>query len=238
VNILTVGGEGDKIPEHFLADGISCAHVASSRAALEAVRMRPGLFDIIVIGSSITDAAGGEDRECFLTICRINSKILIAICTGKKYISLDLCSIPSFFAFSAPFDADTVGRMIYRAEMMKWNCGRSVFPRIQVSDGRNKKMLLLDDIYYVKKVRNGLTAVTASAEYYYPEKMDSFSEIAGVNFLRCHSSISVNVDHVVIWEGSDLVLYGGEKIPVSRAYRKSVRDYFSRNSFLCSDAQK
>lgn len=84
MNILTVGGEGDKIPEHFLADGISCAHVASSRAALEAVRMRPGLFDIIVIGSSITDTAGGEDRECFLTICRINSKILIAICTGKN----------------------------------------------------------------------------------------------------------------------------------------------------------
>ncbi|MGI6206250.1 MAG: LytR/AlgR family response regulator transcription factor [Anaerovoracaceae bacterium] len=234
MNILAVIRERDYIRPFRLPDGINCLHVENCEEALRAVNSDPRRFDIVVVGSSVTDAADVRDREMLLSICRKNPDLLIAICSGANYVSIDFCSIPSIFALSSPVDAEAVMKMICRAERIKRKRRNASYSRIQVSAGRKIKLLFLEDVYYVKKARNGLAVITAEDEYRHAGSMDNFAEKAGTGFLRCHNSFTVNMGHVSGMEGSDIVLYSGEKLPVSRSYRKFVREYFKKYTFLHS----
>lgn len=48
-------------------------------------------------------------------------------------------------------------------------------------------------------------------------------------FLRCHQSYWVNLDHIQLLRGSCLVLSDGTTLPISRTYRRSVKEQLFRH---------
>lgn len=235
MNILAVGGISDMFQPFSFPDGISCFNVDSCEEALKAVRYYLGRFDIVIVRSGSSGSDDEDELEALTDIFKIDPLILLAVCSREKYISLSAFSLPVFFTFQAPADGNTFSKMIARAEQITASIQGKIPLRIQVTRKRKRRFLFLDDIYYVQKARYGLTVVTARGEFRYRDRMEKFMDNVGGRFLRCHNSFSANLDHVSGMESSFLLLYNGIKIPISRSYRKSVRDYFRKNSFLRSE---
>ncbi len=87
-----------------------------------------------------------------------------------------------------------------------------------------EKILLSQVQYFVserRKIRAVLDVPHASVEFYM--KMDELEhQLQQKNFLRCHQSFIVNAGKIQQWDGSGICLSGGERIPVSKRYRKDV----------------
>lgn len=61
-------------------------------------------------------------------------------------------------------------------------------------------------------------------------KLDQVEEdIRNDKFLRIHKSILVNSDYVLTYDCDRLILENGVELRISKAYRKSVRDYYYDN---------
>lgn len=94
-----------------------------------------------------------------------------------------------------------------------------------VAKKKGKEWIPLQNVKYLvsdrRKVRAVLESPGDSIEFYM--KLDDIEEqLRGAKFLRCHQSYLINARHVLYWEEGSIVLTGGEKIPVSRRYRKEV----------------
>lgn len=66
------------------------------------------------------------------------------------------------------------------------------------------------------------------------EELQTYATLSGAEgrlpayFLRCHKSYLVNMHRVVEVRGDELTLASGAVVPVSRTYRREVKERFSR----------
>lgn len=57
---------------------------------------------------------------------------------------------------------------------------------------------------------------------FYMKMQDMEEQLQNSNFLRCHQSYLVNIQQILYWDNTTIVLTGNEKIPVSRKYKEKV----------------
>lgn len=94
--------------------------------------------------------------------------------------------------------------------------------------GRNIRRVGLDDVLWVRADGDHVVVVTPDNEYALRTSLRGLaSELSDPRFVRCHRAALVNMDHVRSFrpEGSAMVaiLTGGEEVPVSRRYARSLR---------------
>lgn len=65
------------------------------------------------------------------------------------------------------------------------------------------------------------------------EKLSSFEEKLGENFVRCHNSFLVNLAYVKSMKRNEIILSNGEGIPVSNSRSKATREALLR--YLASE---
>lgn len=65
--------------------------------------------------------------------------------------------------------------------------------------------------------------------YSYYMTMSEIMERLPSKFLRCHQSYSVNTDYIRMYQGGFFVLQTKEMIPVSKRYRKIIKENFGEN---------
>ena len=78
--------------------------------------------------------------------------------------------------------------------------------------GRERYYVASDSVLYAKKCRRGTAVMTTAGEKIHTLKLDEFERELPWTFCRCHSSFVVNLDD-------------GQRIPVSRAFRKNVENF-------------
>mgnify|MGYP004454502345 CR=1 FL=1 len=88
------------------------------------------------------------------------------------------------------------------------------------------------EIYYMESERNRLHIHTGKKEYIYYKSMKTVQELLPEKeFLKCHGSFLVNVFCIKEVQEKDLLLLNGERIPVSRTYRKYLIENMRKEAF-------
>lgn len=82
-----------------------------------------------------------------------------------------------------------------------------------------------------RKIRAVFDSSQEPVEFYM--KMGELEErLKNCEFLRCHQSFLLNINKIRSWDGSGISISGQEKIPVSRQYRKEIREMMERYKTL------
>ncbi len=97
--------------------------------------------------------------------------------------------------------------------------------RLLVQTGRGRCLLKYDQIDYLAGARNYVTVHADGHEYIVRETMTRLmKQLAGGPFARTHRSYIVNIDrigHIRTIDGKQqVVMAGGDRVPVSRSYRE------------------
>lgn len=77
-------------------------------------------------------------------------------------------------------------------------------------------------LYLESRIRT-LRLVTAEREYSFYDSLEHAERELGEAFLRCHRSFLVNIDRILRYSGSEIVLEGDIAVPISRSYGKAVK---------------
>lgn len=96
---------------------------------------------------------------------------------------------------------------------------------------KNVRIVLKQVSYFVSDRRKIRAVFENGSEYIeFYMKMDELETYVSLgSFVRCHQSFLVNIQKIQSWSGSELCLAGQEKIPISRRYRKTVKEILARS---------
>lgn len=91
-------------------------------------------------------------------------------------------------------------------------------------DGKENRKAYLDEICYGesqgRKIK--ICCVMEDVEFY--SKLDDLEQILPDNFLRCHKSFFVNMQHVRCVDRQYITMMDGKKVPVGRRQASEVRE--------------
>lgn len=103
-------------------------------------------------------------------------------------------------------------------------CEREDLREFLLIEGKEKRKVYLDEIYYGESQgrRIKLYCVTEDVEFY--GKLDNLEKMLSSQFLRCHKSFFVNMQHVRCVDRLNVTIMNGKKVPVGRQKAKEVRE--------------
>jgi DNA-binding LytR/AlgR family response regulator len=104
---------------------------------------------------------------------------------------------------------------------------RGADPSICVKSHGTLSVIPVSDIFYVERCGRKTRIAAKDGDIFVsqtPQQLLCGSVVS--RFIRCHQSFWVNEEKVVSLNGSDFVLSSGTAIPISRTFRKPVKDRF------------
>lgn len=106
--------------------------------------------------------------------------------------------------------------------------------QLMLNTGHGKKSAVpLSEILYFERKKRTTEVVLATGVLYTSTALPKLlCTEEGGGFVRCHNSFIVNLRHVRTLLRTELVLEGGNIVPVSRYYRNAVQQQFAQ--FMCS----
>ncbi|MDR0490107.1 MAG: LytTR family transcriptional regulator, partial [Oscillospiraceae bacterium] len=105
---------------------------------------------------------------------------------------------------------------------------REIFLRnaryIKIRFDRTDMRIPLIKIYYVESNGNYAIFRTAAGEYRTRMTLDEAErQLGGKPFYRCHQSYIINTNHIHKLDGNDIIMKGGDKIPMRKDRRDDIR---------------
>lgn len=84
----------------------------------------------------------------------------------------------------------------------------------------------IDDIYYIENFRRKIILHCKNGQMEYYGKFNQIEGSLSVGFFKCHRSYIVNMDKIVKYTKTDLILENGDNIPVSKyKYSDFINEY-------------
>lgn len=103
----------------------------------------------------------------------------------------------------------------------------SATSKINIKDGHRVHQLLAKDVYFIKGLKEYVVWHTTSKNIVALQTLSSIeNDYQKMGFLRVHKSYIVNMKYVSSFEKNNLYVQG-EIIPVGRAFKKNVFDFFN-----------
>lgn len=87
-------------------------------------------------------------------------------------------------------------------------------------------ILKVSDIRYIERIQRTSFIYCSSGFFQCHQNMEYFIKQLTSNFVQTHRSYIVNFHSVQLYKRTDLTLYDGSLIPISRAYAKQVKTKF------------
>lgn len=102
-----------------------------------------------------------------------------------------------------------------------------IHDRFVIDTREGKQYVPMPQIYYVEARAKKVYVRTLSEEYGFYGTIDSIGQNLPDNFRRCHRSYIVNMSKVTAVRLSEnrLELQGGLEVPLSRSYRKEIKEF-------------
>lgn len=109
---------------------------------------------------------------------------------------------------------------------------------LNISNRGNITRIPLDTILYIESKYRKIIVHTMTEKYEYYEKLDVLEEVLKSDgFVRCHQSYLVSINRISMYK--DAVLKVGEyAVPISRKYKKAVRESLSMHEAACMDSSR
>ena len=127
-----------------------------------------------------------------------------------------------------PFGQEQAQRVIQEF-LTAWVSERDRHPEESyvVENREGKTILPYQTILYFEARQKKVFVRVGAVEYDTYETMDHLEEIIPERFVRCHRSFIVNTERIrkISFRDNLIMLTDGSQIPVSRSYRKVMREY-------------
>lgn len=91
-----------------------------------------------------------------------------------------------------------------------------------------------NDIRHIESHNHKIHIYTEEDIYIVYEKLSDVLNRLPEEFVQCHKSFLVNLNHVAAIEGKEVVLKEGKRIAISRTYHNHMKDRFIRHSMILS----
>ncbi|MCM1268536.1 MAG: LytTR family DNA-binding domain-containing protein [Bacteroidales bacterium] len=140
-------------------------------------------------------------------------KLLIFLSASREYV-FDAYDVEAFQYLLKPIDKKKLKRVLQRA-VSKTEEKSQAF--MVVSRDRQRKKLLLDDIFYFEIRGRVIEAHGAGGVFSFYEQIGRLErELLGKGFFRCHKSYLVNFKYVDGYNRQELILDNGERIAIAK----------------------
>ena len=178
-------------------------------------------FHLALLDVQLLETSGIELAK---SILEINPKCRILFVSGFLHAVSQVYEVPHFcFVLK-----EQLPRFLIRAaELSAKDAGR----RIMLSCGRKMEELQLSDILTIE--RRGHVSFVKTLDGRVLQTREKLKElllrIRDQDFIRCHASYLVNLQHVDSLEGNSFLLPSGDRVPISRPNESACRDAFFRH---------
>ncbi len=95
---------------------------------------------------------------------------------------------------------------------------------ITIKVSRRNQIIKLDNLIYIESLGDQLKYFCEDAEFINRDKISKVQNLLPDNFIRIHRSFIINKSFVETYR-SDFVITRGIEIPISRTYRKEVKEF-------------
>lgn len=168
-------------------------------------------FDIIFL-DVIMDGVDGLETARLIRE-KAYDRFLVFVSSSREYV-FDAYEAEPFWYLVKPVTDQKLKRIL-----QKMVAKMEIHPQefILVSKDRQKKKILLGDIYYFE-VRGRVMDIhcTEGTVTYYEKMGELEKELQGMDFFRCHKSYLVNLKYVAGYNRQELILDNGEKIVIAK----------------------
>lgn len=168
-------------------------------------------FDLIFLDIIMGEMDGMRTAQ--LVRQRAYDKILVFISSSREYV-FDAYEVEAFQYLLKPVEEGKLRRVLQKAVLRTEDRSREF---IVINRERQKKKLLLDDIFYFE-IRGRLIDVhgTGGIFSYYGQIGVLEKDLDGKGFFRCHKSYLVNLKYVDVYNRQEIVLDNGERIVIAK----------------------
>lgn len=142
--------------------------------------------------------------------------------------------------FEDSFEADPVYFLI--KPIKKENFEKAMEKAIKKVSENDKKYLLVtgkeikrvfyEEIYYAESFARKIKLHCTFGELEFYEKMDELEKQLQGEFVRCHKSFLVNMEHIRCVDGNEITLLDGDQVPVSKKKatetKRTIFEYLGR----------
>lgn len=200
--------------------------VADGSELLNLLEQEPGVSaDLIFMDIQREEKDGIRLAE--LVREKLTEAEIVFVTAQSEYVFLGY-ELHAYDYLLKPLTAETLEKTLnrYLAER-----DRNARQHLLVSKRTGGVRIALKQVCYFvsdrRKIRAVLEADHEPIEFYM--KMDELEEyLSPCEFLRCHQSFLININKIQSWDGSGICFAGQEKIPISRRYRRPVKEILER----------
>lgn len=196
-------------------------HLFSTGQDLLDFCLRPNLLQIIFLDIFIMPDLSGIDVAKQLRRAGVNAAILFA--TTSLDHGMDSFEVQASDYLVKPFQKQDV------AQALDWCLSHLPEPLRSLSvysEGETQEIPLAS-IHYIEVLGHQSHIHTTQREIISRRGLDVLeAEIGSQDFLRCHRSFLVNMNHIVKLTGSDFQVSGGTLVPISASNLTRVRNTF------------
>ena len=199
-------------------------HVDRASSAAELLsKERP--FHVALLDVQLVESTGIELAR---RILEINPQCRIIFVSGYLHAVSDVYEVPHFCFVLKDQMEEQLPRFLGRAaDLAAKDAGR----KIMLSCGRKMKELPLAEIAVMeRKGHSTFVKLVDGRIYQTREKLSELLQrVRDPDFLRCHISYAVNLQHTAALSGSSFTMDSGENIPISRPNEGTCREAFFRH---------
>lgn len=204
---------------------ISISCVQDEIQACDLFRKNPCRYDAVFLPTDPASERNGGVCRTVSRIREINPYVQIVLMFSYNYLPSSAADAGNVWLLRCPAESGSLNRLLKNLMEMSESCRRSGSKLLTLRSGRENFFVTPDSILYARKCRRGTSVMTVAGEKIHSVKLDEFQRQLPATFCRCHSSFIVNFRHAVR-SGRDFILMDdGERIPVSRAFRKNVEEF-------------
>lgn len=190
----------------------------SGRELLQALES----FDIVFLDIIMQELDGMKTAQIFRE--KAFDKILIFVSSSREYV-FEAYDVEAFQYLLKPVEDRKLKSVLQKA-VFKTESRSQDF--IIVSRERQKKKIVLDDIYYFE-IKGRMVDVHERGGIftYYEQIGDLENKLCDKGFFRCHKSYLINLKYVDGYNRQEVILENGEKIVITkRRYNQFVQEVF------------
>lgn len=184
-------------------------------------------FDILFLDIMMDDLDGIRTAEIFREKF---DKILIFISSSREYV-WKAYDVEAFQYLLKPIDEKKLKKVLQKA-ILKTKSHSQEF--MIVSKERQKRKLLLDDIYYFE-IKGRIMDIHEKKGIftYYGQIGVLENHLQGKGFFRCHKSYLINLKYVNVYNRQEVILDNGERITIAKRryeeFGKEILEYMRKH---------
>jgi DNA-binding LytR/AlgR family response regulator len=177
-----------------------------------------GVFDIVYLSMELyhTPLSGIEIGQ---RLRKLDENVILFFLSSHQFNVQDMFDIGAFQLILKPIDKNFLISEFKRAV-------NTIYKRkstYKITYKGETSIILKNDIIYIETYDRHLRMTTNERKYEYTGKISAEEKkFESYEFIRCHKSYIINMNHITHIIGNDFILSNGDVVPISKQHRSDI----------------